>query len=158
METFSGKIKIIGVNPYLLLPGSILKNLMIAAHKSKGPIPVRGLLNGHKFIQTLVKYDGKWRLYLNTPMRKAAGIDVGDMANVEIEYDPEPRIIPVHPKLQQALSENKKAKAAFENLSPYRRKEIVRYIASMKTEASVIRNVEKVILHLCGKGRFAGRD
>ncbi|HXC05387.1 MAG TPA: YdeI/OmpD-associated family protein, partial [Bacteroidia bacterium] len=54
--------------------------------------------------------------------------------------------------------ETEKALAVFEQLPPYRRKEIVRYIASLKAEESVERNVLKVIQHLLGKARFAGRD
>ena len=158
MNSFSAKIFIIGVNPYVLLPTSVLKEIFGQSGKDKGPIPVRGTLNGNAFIQTLVKYSGKWRLYLNMPMRKAAGIDVGDYADVSLEFDPEPRIIPVHPKLEKALVKNKKAKAAFEKLTPSRQKEINRYIGSMKTEESVIRNIEKVIQHLLGNARFAGRD
>jgi uncharacterized protein YdeI (YjbR/CyaY-like superfamily) len=64
----------------------------------------------------------------------------------------------MHPKLASALEENKKAKATFEKLAPYRQKEIIRYIGFLKAEESVNRNVEKVIKHLLGKERFAGRD
>jgi hypothetical protein len=158
MKSFTTKILIIGVNPYVLLPAAVLDELFTKAGKSKGPIPVKGTLNGKKFTQTLVKYSGKWRLYLNTPMRKAAGIDVGDTAKVKVEYDPAPRVLTMHPKLASALEENKKAKATFEKLAPYRQKEIIRYIGFLKAEESVNRNVEKVIKHLLGKERFAGRD
>ena len=85
MKSFSSKIQLIGVNPYVLLPVSVLKHLFEQAGKDKGAIAVKGKLNGKSFIQNLVKYSGKWRLYLNGPMRQAAGIDVGDMANVEID-------------------------------------------------------------------------
>jgi hypothetical protein len=158
MRSFTAKIQIIGVNPYVLLPSAVLDELFTQAGKNKGPIPIKGTLNGKKFTQTLVKYSGKWRLYLNTPMRKAAGIDVGDTAKVKVEYDPAPRVLTMHPKLVRALDENKKAKAAFEKLAPYRQKEIVRYIGFLKAEESVNKNVEKVIRHLLGKERFAGRD
>ncbi|HYV91808.1 MAG TPA: YdeI/OmpD-associated family protein [Chitinophagales bacterium] len=158
MKSFSAKIFKIGVNPYVLLPASVLNELFSQSGKNKGPIPVRGTLNGKEFIQTLVKYSGKWRLYLNTPMRKAAGIDVGDIAKVRIEFDSMPRNIPMHPKLQEALTQNKKAKEAFEKLTPSRRKEIIRYLVSMKSAESVTRNVEKILHHLSGKVRFAGRD
>ncbi len=158
MKTFSAKISKIGVNPYVLLLVPVLDELFRQSGKSKGPIPVRGTLNEKKFIQTLVKYSGKWRLYLNTPMRKAAGIDVGDVATVKIEYDTKPRIVPMHPRLQEALSQNKAAKDAFEKLAPYRRKEIVRYISFMKNEESLVRNIGKAIQHLTGKERFVGRD
>ncbi len=82
MKTFSAKILKIGINPYVLVPATVLKVLFEQAGKDKGPIPIKGTLNEKPFIQHLVKYSGKWRLYLNTPMRKAAGIDVGDMAIV----------------------------------------------------------------------------
>lgn len=157
MKSFSAKILKIGINPYVLLPANVLKELFSQSGKSKGPIPVKGLLNGKKFTQTLVKYSGKWRLYLNTPMRKATGIDVGDIANVSIEFDSTPRIIPVHPELIKALSKNINAKKVFEEMAPSRQKEIIRYLNFMKTEESLARNVEKVIRHLTGNTPFAGR-
>jgi hypothetical protein len=158
MNFFSAKIFKIGINPYVLIPSVILKELFQQAGKNKGPIAVRGTLNGHAFIQTLVKYSGKWRLYLNTPMRKAANVDVGDTAEVQIEFDPKPRIITMHPTLKSALEKNKKAMAAFSQLSPSRQKEIVRYIGFLKTEESVDKNVKKAIGFLSGKERFVGRE
>ena len=82
--SFSAMIAKIGVNPYVLIPAIVLNELFKQAGRNKGPIPVKSNLNGHAFIQNLVKFSGKWRLYLNTPMRKAAGIDVGDMADMKI--------------------------------------------------------------------------
>lgn len=91
-------------------------------------------------------------------MRKAAGIEVGDIANVKIEFDPEPRITPMHPGLLRELAKNKNANSAFEKLTPSRQKEIMRYIGFLKTEESLAKNIEKVIKHLSGKGSFIGRD
>jgi hypothetical protein len=158
MKLFQAKIKIIGINPYVLIPGKILEEIFLKAGKNKGPIPVKGTLNEKKFIQTLVKYSGKWRLYLNTPMRKSAKIDVGDIANVRIDFDPKPRIIEIHPKLRQELSKNKTAFDNFKKLSPSYRKEIIRYINNLKSDESIDRNVAKIIRHLTGKERFIGRD
>lgn len=158
MITFSAKIFIIGINPYVLLPAAALKELFKQAGKDKGAIPVKGTIDGHAFLQNLVKYSGKWRLYLNTPMRKAAGKDVGDTAVFELSFDPEPRVTDMPAALQTALNKNKKAKAAFEQLSPSYRKEIMRYINNLKTEESVNRNVAKAINHLLGNGPFIGRE
>ena len=158
MPSFKAKIHIIGVNPYMLIPASVLSEIFKQAGKNKGPIPVHGTLNGKKYKQTLVKFSGKWRFYLNTPMRRAAGIDVGDSGEVEMEFDPSSRIIPTHPALTKAFLGNKKAKSVFEKLPAYRQKEISRYLGFLKTEESLKRNLEKVLLHLNGKGRFAGRD
>ena len=100
-----------------------------------------------------MKYQGAWRLYLNTPMRR----DVGDDATMVIEFDPELRIVPTHPKFAHALSKNKAAKAAFEKLAPSRQKDILRYLNSMKTEESLVRNIDKVMQFLSGD-RPAGRS
>lgn len=158
MKSFSARIFKIGINPYVLLPAAVLKDLFIAAGRDKGPIPVRGTLNGHAYLQTLVKYSGKWRLYLNGPMRTAAGIDVGDIANVEIEFDPDERILSMHPKLADALQKQQKARAVFDELTPSRQKEIIRYINSLKSDESVERNIQKALGFLSGKERFIGRD
>jgi uncharacterized protein DUF1905 len=69
MERFTAKILKIGINPYVGLPEDVLNTLFRQADKNKGPIPVRGTLDGKRFKQTLVKYQGAWGLYLNTPMR-----------------------------------------------------------------------------------------
>ena len=158
MKSFSSEIFIIGVNPYVLLPQKVLDAIFKQAKKDKGPIPIRGTLNGHKFTQTLVKYSGKWRLYLNMPMRKAAAIDVGDVAHVKIEFDPQEKIIAMHPELKKAFQQNKTAHSVFKKQSPSRQKEIVRYISFLKSEEAVMRNIARAIKFLEGKERFVGRD
>jgi hypothetical protein len=158
MPSFSAKIQIIGVNPYVLLPEEVLKSVFKQAGKNKGAIQVKGTLNKKPFLQNLVKYSGKWRLYLNGPMRKAAGIDVDDTADVKIEFDPKPRTIAIHPKLQLAFSKNKKTKAVFDKLSPSRQKEIIRYISNLKSEEAIIKNIKRALGFLNGKQRFVGRD
>ena len=157
MEFFSAKIQLIGINPYVLLPAPILKNIFQLAGKDKGAIPVRLEIGGKKFIQNLVKYSDRWRLYLNTPMRKTAGRDVGDTIEIGIEFDPKERVTQVHPRLKKAFSQNKMAKKAFDKLSPSRQKEILRYINNLKTEESRETNIQKAISHLTGKESFAGR-
>ncbi|HEX4373953.1 MAG TPA: YdeI/OmpD-associated family protein [Puia sp.] len=158
MNSFSAKILKIRINPYVLIPATILKEIFKQAGKNKGPIPVCGTINKNKFTQTLVKYSGKWRLYLNTPMRKSAGIDVGDIANIEIGYDSSERITPMHPKLRSALEKNKKALEKFNAHPPYLQKEIMRYINSLKTEESIERNIKRAIAFLTVNGKFIGRN
>jgi hypothetical protein len=155
---FSAKIFIIGINPHVFVPAEILKKIFIDAGKDKGHIPVALVINNKNFIQHLIKYSGKWRLYLNGPMRKAAGIDVGDTIIIFITHDPAERITPVHPKLKRALAKNKEASTVFNNLPPSRKKEIARYINALKTEESVDKNVIRAINFLSGNERFIGRD
>jgi hypothetical protein len=158
MIKFKAKIEIIGVNPFVFLPEKVLQKVFIQAEKAKGKIPVRMKIDGHEFTQTLIKWSGAWRLYLNTPMRKAAQKDVGDVANFEIAYDLEKRVVPMHPKFEKALQENKEAKKVFDGLRPSLQQEINRYFSYLKTESSVDRNVTKAIQYLLGNGRFVARD
>jgi uncharacterized protein YhdP len=152
MRSFSAKIFIISkINPVVDVPGEVLEYLFKKADRRTGAIPVKGKLNGAKFIHNIVKYGGAWRLYLNGPMRVSAGIDTGDIANVELDYDPVPRTVPMPPPFEKALKKNKTARAEFEKLSPSRQKEILRYLGSLKTEESLLRNVEKVLKHLVGE-------
>jgi len=157
MKSFSAKIRIIGVNPYVLLPTAVLKDVFQKAGKDKGAIPIKIKIEKHDFIQNLVKYSGKWRLYLNGPMRKAAGKDVGDLIEIQIDFDSKPRITPMHSKLKLALKENPAARKAFEKLSPSRQKEILRYINFLKSEESVDKNIKRAIAYLIGKQSFVGR-
>lgn len=158
MIAFSAKIKIIGINPYVLLPDLVLDEIFVQANKNRGPIPVKVFFGESEFLQNLVKYSGKWRLYLNGDMRMAAGKDVGDTVEIQIEFDDEERITPMPLKLKIALENNQKAKAVFERLSASRRKEIMRYINNLKSVESVDRNILRAIQFLLGNARFVGRD
>ncbi|MBE5318839.1 DUF1905 domain-containing protein [Pedobacter sp. MR2016-19] len=157
-KAFKAEITIIGINPFVFVPEEALNYIFHQSGKNKGQLPITMKIDGHEFKQTLVKYAGDWRLYLNTPMRKAAGKDIGDTATFEIEFDTEERTISINPKLVKALAENKQAKDIFDGLAPYLQKEIIRYIANLKTEESIDSNVKKAIQFLLGKERFIGRD
>lgn len=158
MHHFKAEINIIGINPFVFVPGNILQDIFKQAGKDKGHIPVRGTINGKGYQQTLVKYSGDWRLYINTSMLSNSPKRIGETVEVAIELDPADRTIESHPKLVKALEENPGAKSVFDNLPPSRQKEIIRYISFLKSEESIDRNVNKAIDFLLGKGRFVGRD
>jgi hypothetical protein len=158
MKTFTAEIFIIGINPYVFVPEDILQYLFKKAAKDKGHIPVRLIINKQKFIQHLVKYAGEWRLYLNMPMRKAAGKDVGDFITIRIDFDETERTTPMHEKFDAALKKNKKAATVFNSLPPYMQKEILRYLNNLKTEEALNKNIPRAINFLLGKERFIGRD
>lgn len=158
MQTFKAKLEIIGINPFVFVPDKILIQLFKEASKDKGHIPVCGTINEEKYNQTLVKYSGEWRLYVNATMLPNSPKRIGEMVEVTIQFDKSDRTIRPHPKLTKALAGSKEAKKVFDSLSPSMRKEIVRYISFLKTEASVTLNVEKAIGFLLGKNRFLGRS
>ena len=157
-NAFSAKIEIIGINPFVFVPDNVLTRLFKEAGKDKGKIPVAMKIDGHEFTQTLVKYSGHWRLYLNMPMRKAASKDVGDVAKFEIRFDPVERNVAMHPKLHEAMNRNPAARKVFDELIPSLQLEINRYFTFLKTETSLDKNISRAINFLLGKERFVGRD
>lgn len=158
MNKFQAKLEIIVGNPFIFLPNEVLQEIFKQAKKDKGTIPVCGTVNGKPYQQTLLKYSGEWRLYINLIMLKNSPKRIGEIIDVEIEFDTSDRTIKTHPKLVKALSENKEANKVFESLAHSYQKEIVRYISFLKTEKSVDKNVARAINFLLGKERFIGRD
>ncbi|MFL9829232.1 YdeI/OmpD-associated family protein [Flavobacterium sp. ST-87] len=156
--TFLATIEIIGINPFVFVPEEILNAIFEQAGKSKGPIPIKGTVNSLPYIQTLMKFKGEWRLYINTKMLKNSPKRIGEQIEISISYDAEKREIPIHPKLLQALNENEEANTVFQNLRPSLQHEIIRYISHLKTEESVDKNVLKSIDFLLGKEKFIGRE
>lgn len=157
MHAFKSDLKIIGINPFVFVPDEILQGIFCEFGKDKGQIPVKGTINGNSYKQTLVKYSGEWRLYINTVMLPKSPQRIGEMIDVTIAFDPEDRTMAPHPKLIAALNENSEAKKVFDSLPPSKQKEIIRYIAALKKEESIDKNVKKAINFLNGKERFIGR-
>lgn len=157
-HSFKAQIQIVGVNPYVLVPEDILNAIFIQAGKNKGNIPVKGTINQQAYTQTLVKFSGNWRFYVNTSMLKNSPKRIGELVDISITYDASDRKIAPHPALEKALQQNKEAALIFSHLRPSLQLEIVRYISRLKTAASVESNVEKAIGFLLGQCRFIGRD
>jgi len=158
MQKFTAEIEIIGVNPFVHVPLEILTCIFNQAGKNKGPIPICGTINGKPYKQSLVKFGGEWRFYINTIMLKNSPKHVGETVELMVKFDPIDRTIIPHTKFEKALADNPEAKLVFDSLTPSRQHEIVRYISFLKTEESVDRNIIKAINFLLGKGRFVGRD
>ena len=143
-QRFTATIFKVGINPCVDVPAGVSTAL-----GKKGYIPVRVQLNGYSFRAGLVSLgQGRHRLYINGVMRKQAGVDLGDQINVTLDYDPASRKDPVPRSLSRALQASPKAKLAWENLTPSRRKEILRYLNNLKGPDSLARNVRRVIRQL----------
>lgn len=151
MKVFSHVIFKVGINPCVVPPPEVLEYVFKQAKRRSGAIPVRGTLNGSQYIQTLVKYAGHWRLYVNGPMLKAAKLKNGDVAKVSIEYDPSDRTVLPHAEFAAALKKDAVATSAFALLAPSRQKEINRYLNNIKRDSIRTKNIEKVLRFLSGK-------
>lgn len=145
---FSAKIYKVGINPCVKVPLRITKQMKPV----KGYIPIKGRIQNHTFIQTLVPVKGEgFRLYVNGPMLKGSCTKLGDTVNFEIKQDVKRKnqMPPMNKVLEKKLKENNLADA-FEKLIPSRRKDILRYLNNLKSHDTLLRNVGKVVKALKG--------
>lgn len=158
MHTYKAEIKIIGINPFVFIPEEILTDIFNQAGKNKGHIPVKGTINGVDYTQTLVRYSGEWRLYINTTMLKNSPKRIGEIIELSIVLDNASREVEAPPSFLKALKKNKTAQDVFDSLPASRKKEIIRYLANLKTKETLEKNILRAINFLNGKERFIGRD
>ncbi|MEY8760708.1 YdeI/OmpD-associated family protein [Chryseobacterium tongliaoense] len=156
-NSFTARLEIIGINPFVFVPEEVLNLIFDASGRTKSPIPVKGTVNGKEFRQNLMKYLGEWRLYINLTMLKNSPKRIGEVIEVFVEFDDSDRTISIHPQLEKAIKESAVASKNFESLIPSGKLELIRYINNLKTEASINRNIEKIIRYLQGETDFFGK-
>ncbi|MGO3267767.1 MAG: DUF1905 domain-containing protein, partial [Sphingobacteriaceae bacterium] len=110
MLKFTARLEIIGINPFVFLPAEVLEKVSQESGKAKGFIPVTGEVNGKTFKQTLLRYKGCWRLYINMEMLPNSPKRIGEQIDVSIRFDPQERVITTDPALIKALSNSPEAK------------------------------------------------
>jgi hypothetical protein len=143
---FKAKIYKVGINPCVKVPLRITKTMQPV----KGYIPVKGKIEKHSFKQTLVPIKGEpYRLYVNEPMLEGADVTLGQTVQFSIEQDFSSRKhdAPMVKALKAEL-ENNNLLPEFKSLTPYRQKEILKYLNSLKSEEALSRNIAKVISQL----------
>jgi predicted GNAT family acetyltransferase len=138
---FSGSIYKLGINPVVEVPARIS-----AAFGRRGFVPVRVTLGRRTFPANLVPVGGgRHRLYLNLPMRRAAGKESGERLTVRLRADPTSRVLPTPADLARALgAAGRRALAA---IPPSRRKEIIRWLTAAKMPATRARRIAKIMAH-----------
>jgi hypothetical protein len=156
-HAFAAALEIVGINPFVRVPTRVLAALLRVAGRDRGPIPIAGTLNGQPYRQTLVRFRGMWRLYVNMQMLPDSPRRVGERLSVTIRVDRAPRTIAAPAAFIRALAADAVARATFERLSPSRQGEIVRSLARLKSTDALARNVERAVRFLRGEGSFAGR-
>jgi Domain of unknown function (DUF1905)/Bacteriocin-protection, YdeI or OmpD-Associated len=146
-QRFSAIIRKIGVNPYVGVPVRISR-----AMKKRGYVPIAGTVNGKSMRTTLVPIGkGKHRLYINGGMRERSDVDVGAKIEIVFQVDLRPRDIPMPKGLADALLKSRIAREAWEQLTPSRQKEILRYLNFAKHQETLDRNIGKVFGMLTSK-------
>lgn len=161
--SFKATIEIYNGNPYVFVSADRAQKLKSVWRK---PMPVLVQINKKPDIPWRINMmpigDGSFYLYLHGDVRRASHTKVGDKIKVEVQFDTAYRNGPMHPMpswFRDPLSENTKAKKAWDALIPSRQKEILRYFSWLKSDEARNRNLTKALNVLSGKpGRFMARS
>src|SRR4051812_40073548 len=112
----------------------------------KGRVPVKGTINGHKFVSSLMP-DGKGNhsLMVNKLMQQGGGFKPGDVVTLDVKIDSAPRVIVLPAFVRKALATDKRAKAFFEALAPSHKKQYVEWVAGAKQAETRQRRAVKML-------------
>jgi len=112
-------------------------------------VPVVAVVNGCSARVTLMPAGGgRYRIQLNTALRKAARADVGDVVRVELRLDRASREEAVPADLRLALKENPAARRAFDEFTTGHRRHFIKWFDSAKGPDTRIRRLGRAIDHL----------
>ena len=105
--------------------------------------PVEGTVNGYPFRGRIAKYSGVYLLGFKRELREAAEIEEGDVVDLDLELDTEPREVEVPPELASAFDDE--VGKAFERMSYTHRKEYADWITEAKRPETRKRRVAKAV-------------
>ena len=105
-------------------------------------------INGYTYRNTVAVMGREFMVGVSAEHRAAAGVAAGDVLDITLELDTEPRIVEVPEALATALAAKPGARAAFDALSTSIRKEHVRQVESAKAAETRQRRVESIVAKL----------
>ena len=148
-ERFESKVYRIGINPVIDIPERVSRRFR--GHPRAGRVLVHGTLNGVPIQATLIpRRGGRHRMYVNAGMRGAAGVNVGDVARLELRpAAPEDVLIPE--EVAAGLDRIEGARVAFDALPASGRREWLRYIVGAKTGKARASRIRKAAADMLGK-------
>ncbi len=160
---FTSTIKKRGINPYVSVSAELATQLKEDWRK---PLPVLVQVNNKPeppwHINMMPAGDGSFYLYLNGEVLKASNTKVGSIVEITLQFDAAYKPGPAHPMpgwFSEALAQNQLAQEGWEELIPSLQKEILRYMARLKSVEAQSRNTQMAMHVLSGgKGRFLARS
>jgi hypothetical protein len=119
--------------------------VVTALGSTKRP-PVRVTLNGtYTYRNTVAVMGGVYMIGVSAEHRAGSGVAGGEMIDVELELDDEPRTVEVPAALAKALSKDKAAGATFDALSYSNRRRHAEAVAGAKTDETRDRRIAKIL-------------
>lgn len=112
-------------------------------------IPVVATVHPVSVRTTLVPAGGgRYRLQLNTQLRKAGRADTGEVIGVSLKLDTLSREVKLPPELAHELPKHPLARKEFERLPPGHRRQLLLYYLRAQSPKARARRLQKFIEHL----------
>jgi len=141
---FSARIYKVWLVRFVDVPANISKEL-----GRENAVPVMGTVEGVPLRSTLVpRGNGAYRLAIHGDIRKRLRVDAGAVVEVAIRRDEESREPELPPSLVLALRNSPNAQQKFRAMTTALRRQIVRYLVSVKSQATLERRVLKFVARL----------
>jgi uncharacterized protein YdeI (YjbR/CyaY-like superfamily) len=109
-------------------------------------------VNGHAFRTSIARMGDQFLLGLSQERRAEAGVAAGDVLDIDIALDTEPRVVEVPDDLAAALADDGVARAAWERAAYSHRKEWARAIEDAKKPETRAARLEKTLAALRARG------
>ncbi len=105
-------------------------------------------INGHTWRSRVASMRGKHLIGISAANRAASAIAEGEVVEVDLALDTEPRVVPEPPDLARALHDDPEARAAFDRLPYGLRRRHVAAIEEAKTSEVRQRRIAKLVATL----------
>ncbi len=129
---------------------------LVETFGTRARVPVRGTINGFAFRSSLVPMGGCHFMVVNKTMREGAKAQAGDVVDVVMERDDEPRTVEAPPELEKQLKKSKAARERWEKLAFTHKKEMAKWIVEAKKDDTRKRRIEKVVSVLKSGEKWTG--
>jgi hypothetical protein len=141
-QVFSGRIYKVGVVRFVDVPVDASR----AIGEGAIHVPVEGEVEGVPVRTTLVsRGKGAYRLAIHSEIRKKLRVDTGAVVEIALRRDEESREPALPPVLVLALRNSPKAQTRFRRMTTALRRQIVRYLTSVKQQSTLERRVAKFV-------------
>jgi hypothetical protein len=121
--------------------------VVAALGSSKRP-PVRATINGFTYRSSVASMGGKFMLGVPPEFREGAGVAAGDMVDIDLEIDSEPREVSVPVDFAAALERDARAKKTYEALSYSNKRRLLTPIDEIKSAETRERRIAKTVAML----------
>jgi len=125
--------------------GIVVPPEVVAALGSGKRPPVRVTINGHTYRSTIAPRGDEFKIGISAENRELTGVTAGDVVDVDLELDTEPREVTVPADFAQALDRDAAAKRFFEGLSYSQKQWFVLGIEEAKTAETRERRIGKAV-------------